>query len=146
MHLGGTGGAHHRNNFARGCATNNRVINKDNALATNRCRIGIMFHFHTVIPALLGRLDKGAADIVIANDAKLEVNIRRFSIAKCSRYTRVRDRHNQISIGSRFFGKLCANGFAGMIDASPFKNAVWTCKIDIFKNAKPALFGRKWLY
>ena len=105
-----------------------------------------MFHFHTVIPALLGRLDKGAANIVITNDAKLKRNICRFGIAKRSRHTRIRHRHNQIGTGARFFGKLGANGFACMIDAAPFKNAVRTCKIDIFKNAKPALLGRKWLY
>ena len=105
-----------------------------------------MFHFHTVIPALLSRLDKSAADIVIANDAKLERNIRRFGIAKRSRHARIRNRHNQIGICSRFFSKLCTNGFACVIDAAPFKNAIRPCKIDIFKNAKPALLGRKWLY
>ena len=78
-----------------------------------------MFHFDAVIPAFLRWLDKGAANIVIADDSQIEGYFWRFGKSERRWHARVGNRHNKIGISRRLDGKLCANGFAGMLDAAP---------------------------
>src|SRR6202035_557602 len=86
---------------------------------------------------LVGRLDKGAADIVVADDAELERQSRFLRIADRRRHARIRHRHDDIRIDMAFARQFPADALARLVDAVAIHHAVWPGEIDVLEDAKP---------
>ena len=72
MHLLRTSRPDHFDNLlARGTA-DNRVVHQHDAPSLKHGAIGGVLQFHAQVAYVVGRLDEGAANIVIAYDAELE--------------------------------------------------------------------------
>src|SRR5687768_9986228 len=74
VYFGCAGVAHHLHDLARGGAAHDRVVDQHDALAGHHGAIGRMFHAYAMVTDRLGRLDEGAPDVVISDDAVLEGN------------------------------------------------------------------------
>src|SRR5258708_39849733 len=72
VHFTSAGIAHHAHDLLRGGAAHQRVVDQDDALAFDRGAVRRMLHAHAGFADRLRRLDEGAADIVVADDAELE--------------------------------------------------------------------------
>src|SRR5215472_882373 len=88
---------------------------------------------------LLGRLDEGAADIVVADDPQFERQRRFLGIAERRRHARIGNRDDDVRIDMAFPGELAADPLARFIDAAAFDDAVGPREIDVLEDAKPAL-------
>ena len=71
MHFLRAGVAHHLHDLGRGGAAHDRIVDQHDALARDHRAVGRVLEAHAKLADLLGRLDEGAADIVIADDAEL---------------------------------------------------------------------------
>ena len=74
----GAGVAQHADDLAAGGAAHDRVVDDDDALALQDFALGVEFYFNAEIANRLLRLDERAADIMIADQAELEGNLRFF--------------------------------------------------------------------
>src|SRR6516162_1134134 len=72
MHLPGAGGPHHLHDLLAGGAAHDAVIHQDHAAPLDRGAVGIVLQLHPEMADMVARLDEGAADIVVADDAELE--------------------------------------------------------------------------
>jgi len=68
-------------------AAHQRIVDQDDALAFDRGAVRIVLHAHAEFAHALGRLNEGAADIVIADDGRVRTAPRN---AGCSRRRRAR--------------------------------------------------------
>ncbi len=80
------GFAHHPDNLFRGRAAHNRIINQDDALAFDQVAYRIQFDAHAETANRLLRLDKGAADVVIAHQAKAKRQAAFRRVTNCRRH------------------------------------------------------------
>ena len=137
MHFRGAGIAHHRHDLARRGAAHDRIIDKHDPLALDRRRIGVVLQLHRIGAAFLRRLDKGPADIMVADDPEVEGNPRFFRIAKRRRYAGIGNRDDQVGIDVGLACQLAANGLAGVIDAASLDDRIRAREIDIFEDTEP---------
>src|SRR4051794_16850722 len=72
MHLARAGVAHHVDYLHRGRAAHDRIVDEDYPLAFEIGAVGIVLEAHAEMADLVGRLDKGAPDIMVANNPELE--------------------------------------------------------------------------
>src|SRR5260221_14252645 len=79
---------------------------------------------------LVGRLDEGAADIVIADDAEIERNARFGGVADRRRDTRIRHRDDDVG-GVETLARLAGDhAIEGVVNAHPVHGAVGVREID----------------
>ena len=90
VHLAGAGVAHHLHDLERGGAAHQRIVDQHDALAADHRAVGGMLHPHADLADRLGRLDEGAAHIVVADDAHLEGNARELGKADGGRDAGIR--------------------------------------------------------
>ena len=64
--------AHHLDDLGRGRAAHDRIVDQDDPLALEVGAVGVVLEPHAEMADLVGRLDEGAADIMVADDAELE--------------------------------------------------------------------------
>ncbi len=88
----------------------------------------------------LRRLDKGSADIMVADDTKLEGDAARLRKTYRSRCTAIGNGHDNISLKRCFLGEVDTHILAGGINIAATNNSVRTGKIYIFEQAKPLRF------
>ena len=95
---------------------------------------------------LVGRLDKGAPDIMVADNAEFERQAGLSGIADCRWNTRIRHWHHKLRVAWRFPGKFGADRLTRLIDALALHQAIGPGKINIVEHAKAlgrALKGRE---
>ena len=63
-----------------------RIVDQDHALALDQGAVGVVLQAHAEMADVVGRLDEGAADIVVADDAELERQARLVGIADRRRH------------------------------------------------------------
>ena len=66
---------------------------------------------------VLGRLDEGAADIVVADDAELVGDAGGLRVADRGRHAGIGHRHDHVGVGRRLARELGAHGLAHVVDA-----------------------------
>src|SRR6516162_6362382 len=143
MHLGGAGIAHHLDDL-NGCgAAHDRVVDKHDALAAHDRAVGAVLEANAELANVLGRLDEGAADIVIANDAELIGEARFLGITDRRRHPRVRYRHDHIGGCGHFASQFRAACFADGVDAAAAKTRIRPGEIDVFENTGPRRLRRE---
>ena len=89
VHLGGAGVAHHLDDLGRGGAADDPIVDQDHALARERHAVGVVLQPHAQMADMVGGLDEGAADIVVADDAELEGDAGLLGIADRRRHAAV---------------------------------------------------------
>src|SRR5215813_11930630 len=80
MHLLRAGLAHHLHDLHRGRTADDGIVDEHDPLAADDRAIGTVFEADPELTDLLARLDEGAPDIVVADDAELIRNARLLGI------------------------------------------------------------------
>ena len=139
MHFGGTGIAHHGDDLLGGGAAHDGIIHQHDPFALDGVAVGIVLQPHAQVANAVRRLDKGAADIMVADDAQLERNVRRIGKAQRGGHTRVRHRDHHVGVYRRFLGQHGADILARLIHVAAFQRGIRTREIDVFEHAKTVL-------
>ena len=118
MYLGGAGIAHHLDDLARGGTAHDRIVHQYHSLASELGAVGTVLQAHPEMADLIGGLDEGAADIMVANDAELEGILAALAIAQRGGNAGIGHRDHHVGIDGGFGGQHLAEGFARFIDAA----------------------------
>src|SRR5262245_44763570 len=137
MHLARSGVAHHAHDLLRGGAAYQGVVDQDDALALDGDAVGGMLHAHADLAAALGRLDEGATDIVIADDAELERHAGMLAVAKRRRHAGIRHGHHDVNVDMALARELRAKSLADLVDRAAANDGVRPREIDVFEDAGP---------
>src|SRR6516164_7358961 len=137
MDLAGAGVAHDAHDLFRGGAAHERIVDQDDALAFDRGAVGVVFHLHAGFANALGRLNEGAAHIVVADDAEFEGHAGMLAVADGSRYAGIRHRHHDIHRDVTFARELRAESLADVVHRSSSDDGVRPREIDIFEDTGP---------
>src|SRR5690606_11822344 len=135
MHFLGAGGTHHLDDLPRGGAAHDAVVHEDDALALDVHAVGVVLQLHAQIADRIRRLDEGAADIVVADDAELEGNARSGGISDRGRHAGIRHRYDHVRRYAALARQLYADPLARVIDAAAFDHAVGAREVDILEDA-----------
>ena len=135
MHLACARLAHHLHDLHRRGSANHAVVDQHDPLAFDLPLIGAVFQLHAELANALFRLDEGAADIVVANDAELERRSDFLRIADCRRHPGIRNGNDDVGVGRRLARQLPPHLFPHVIDAAPFDDGIGPGKIDVFEDA-----------
>ena len=73
------------------------------------CGVSVVLEPHAEVANLLGWLNEGSSDIVIANDAEIEGHIGLFCVTNGRGYTGIGNRDNDIGVQVTFPSQLCAD-------------------------------------
>ena len=85
-----------------------RVVDQHDALAVDHRAVGAVLEPHAKGADVLRRLDEGAADIVVADDAELVRDARRLRVADRRRHAGIGHRHDDVGVGRGLAGELRA--------------------------------------
>src|ERR1700738_4933298 len=102
-----------------------------------------MLHAHAEFAHALGRLDEGAADVVISNDAEFERHPGFPAIAERGRHAGIGHRNHHIDLDMAFAHELRTEGFSDFIHRSAADDRIRPREIDIFEDAGPWRLGWK---
>src|SRR5262249_45825082 len=127
--------AHHLHDLGRGRAPHDRVVDQNDALALDHRAIGAVLQANAELADLLGRLDEGAPDIVIADDAELVGDAGLFGVADGGGYAGIGNRDDHVSVGTRLAGELRAHGLAHRINRAAADNRIRAREIDVLEDA-----------
>ena len=108
MHFPGAGSSHHPYDLARGSASDDGVVDEDDALAFEQAAHRVQLHAHAEVAHALLRLNEGAAHVVIADEAEVERNARFSGIAKRGGHAGVRHRNDEVGGNAGLTRKLAA--------------------------------------
>ena len=136
MHFARAGITHHLNDLLAGRAANDGIVHQHHALALDHAAVGIVLQLHTHVTDGIGRLDEGAAHIMVADNPEFEGQARFLCKADGCRNARIGNRHHKVSVHRVFTRQLHANVLAHRIDIAAFDQRVRPGKIDIFKDAE----------
>jgi len=125
---------------AAGSAANDGVVDQDDALPFEKCAHGIELQPDAEIADGLLRLDKRAADIVIANQAHAKGQSGFKGVADGCGHAGIRDRHDEIGLRGLFARQQTAEHLPAAIDRPSKDQAIWAREIDVFEDAELMLF------
>src|SRR4029453_17597571 len=144
MHLARACLAHHLHDLHRSRAAHHAVVDQHDALALDLAFIGAVLQLYAELPDALLGLDKGSADIVIADDAVFERQPRLLRIADGRGHARVRNGDDDVCIGRSLARQLPAHLFPYFIDRAATDDRVRPGEIDVFEDAEPRrVFGNE---
>src|SRR5258708_8043931 len=102
-----------------------------------------MLHAHAEFAHALGRLNEGAADVVVSDDAEFERHPGMLAVADRGGHAGIRHRHHDVDLDMAFAGELRAEGFSDFIHRSPADDGIRPREVDVFEDAGPRRFWRK---
>ena len=102
-----------------------------------------MLHAHAEFAHALGRLDEGAADIVVADDAEFERHAGMLAVAERGRHAGIRHRHHDVDLDMALAGELRAEGLADVVDRAAADDGIRPREIDVFEDAGPRRLRRE---
>ena len=137
MHLRGACGAHHLDDLAAGGAAHDRVVHQDHPLAGDHGAVGGMLELDAEVADLVGRLNEGAADIVVAYDAELERDAARHRVAHRRGHARIRHRHDHVGLDRAFPRQLHPDALARLIYSVAVQHRVGPGEVDVLEHAEP---------
>ena len=146
MHFAGAGIAHHADDLLRGGAAHQRVVDQDDALALDRGAVGRMLHAHAEFAHALGRLDEGAADVMVSDDAEFERHAGMLAVAEGGGHAGVRHRHHDVDFDMALARELRAEGLADVVDRAAADDGIRPREIDVFEDAGPRRLRRERLW
>src|SRR6516162_1816053 len=93
---------------------------------------------------LVGGLDKGSTNVMVADNPELEGQPGFLGIADCCGNTRIGDRDNDVGIDRTLAGKLLPDALAHLVDASPLYDAVRASEIYVLEDAETGVPIVEW--
>src|SRR5216684_9353577 len=120
-----------------------RVVDPDDALAFDRGAVRIMLHAHAEFAHALRRLNEGAADVMVSDDAEFERYAGMLAVADRGGDAGIRHRHHDVDLDMAFARELRAERFSDLIDRSPADDGIRPREVDVFEDAGPRRFWRK---
>ena len=106
--------------------------------------VGGVLQLHAEMADVVGRLDEGAPDIVVADDAELERNAALGGVAHRRGHAGIRHRHDHVG-GDRRLSRASsrADALARVIDRRALHHRIRAGEVDVFEHAEPrAACGR----
>ena len=116
MNLFGAGLADHLDQFFRGRAADNRIIDHHHALVFEHPAHRIELHADIEIADMLVRIDEGPADIMIADQADFKRDAGFFGIAEGGGVGRVGNTDDDVSVDRMLLGQLPSEAAADLVD------------------------------
>ena len=116
-------------------AADNRILDNQDFLSFQKGFDRIEFHPHGKIAHRLGRLNKSAANIVIADHTHLKGNAAFFRVTDRGVISGIRKRHHQVNIRPVFPCQFMTQSFSAQINILAEYLAVGAGKVNQFKNA-----------
>src|ERR1017187_1848732 len=135
VHFFRPGIANHADDLAAGGAAHDRVVYEDNAFALEQAVNGVELQLHAEIAHRLLRFDKGASDLVVADESKTKRNAAFGRVSDGGGVPRIGHGNHDIRVNRSLAGKLASHIIATQIHRAAEDNAVRTRKINVFKNA-----------
>ena len=135
MHFPSARIAHHLHDLHRSCAADDAVVDQDDPLALDQGAIGIVLQLDAQVADVLAWLDEGPPDIVGADDAKFERDLRFLAEAERGGNAGIRDGNDEVGLDRRLARQLRADVLAHLIDRRAFDDAVGPREIDMFEDA-----------
>ena len=114
-------------------------------LPCERRPVGAVLQLHAEVADLVRRLDEGAADIVVADDAELEGDARLRGVAHGRRHAAVGHRHHHIGRHAALARQLGADALARLVDRRALHHAVGAGEVDVLEDAEAALVAAEGL-
>src|SRR5689334_12286124 len=145
MHLAGARRADHLDDLAAGGAPHNRVVHQDDPLVLQHRPVRRVLQLHSEVADVVGGLDEGSTDIVIADDTDLERDTAFRRVAHRGWNAGIRHRHDDISRHAALTRQFRADALARVIDRRALHHRVRTRKVNVFEDAKPFAGAAKWL-
>ncbi len=125
----------HADDFAGGGAADDGVVDEDDALAFEQATDGVELHADAeVADALLG-LDKGAADVVVADEAEVEGDAGLGGVADGGGDAGVGDGDDEVGGDAGLAGELAAHLVAGLLDRAAEDAGVGPGEVDVLEDA-----------
>src|SRR3546814_21087592 len=92
---------------------------------------------------VIRRRDEGAADIVVADDAELEGDLRFLGEAERRRHAGIGHRDHHVGLDRAFARQLGADALARLVDAGPLDHRIGPGEIDVFEDAEAVAGARE---
>src|SRR5712671_102545 len=102
-----------------------------------------MLHAHAEFAHALRRLNEGAADVMVPDDAEFERHAGMLAVADRGGHAGIRHRHHDVDLDMAFARELRAEGFSDFIHRSPADDGVRPREVDVFEDAGPRRLLRK---
>ena len=138
MHLARARFAHHLHDLDAGGAAHDRIVDQHDALAVDDGAVGVVLQAHAEFADRLGRLDEGAPDVMVADDAELERQAAGRGEAERGGHAGIGHRHDDVGVGRRLSRELRAHRLARVVDRAAVHDRVGPGEIDIFEDARAA--------
>src|SRR3990167_5353260 len=145
VYFAGAGLLHHLDDLLRGRAAHDRIVDQDHALAFDQRAVGVVLEAHAEVADVVGRLDEGAADIMVADDAEFERQAGALGVADRRRHAGVGDRHDDVGRHRTFHRQFQADALARLVDADALEARVGAGEIDVLEDAEAARLLREGL-
>ena len=136
MYFGRAGIAQQLHDWAAGVAAHNAVIDQNYALALQIGSEWVVFQLHTGLAQIVIRLNKGAPDVAVLDQAFGKWNPTVQAVANRVRRGAVRHSNHGIGIDWRFLGQFAPQPLAYLVHHLAFHHAIGAGKINILKAAQ----------
>ena len=124
MHFFRAGLPYHANDLAAGGAAHDGVVDEHDPFALEYIAHRIQFELHTEVAYPLLGLNEGTADVVVADQPKLDRDAALIGEALGGGYAGVGYRHHDIGVHRRFQRELAAHGIARLLHCLAEHDAV----------------------
>ena len=129
------GGAHHADDLAAGGAADDGVVDEDDALAFEQIAHRVELELDAEVAHALLRLDEGAADVVVADEAEVEGDAALCGIAERSGDAGVGHGHDEVGGHAGFARELAAHLLAALLHPAAEDAAVRAGEVDVLEDA-----------
>src|SRR5262245_7394243 len=139
VYLGGTSRPHHLHDLPAGCSANDRIVYQHHTLTSQKILDWIQLDPHAKVSDGLFGLDEGASDIVVSNQAKLELQTTFPREPESGSHTGIGNGHHNVGLDWLFLCQVLPQQIATLIHRPSKDLAVWPREIYVLENAK-----RRW--
>jgi hypothetical protein len=143
VHLARAGLAHHADDLHRRRATDDRIVDQNDPLAGDDRTIGAVLEPHAQLARRLRRLDEGAADVMVADDAELERHAGGLRIADRGRHAGIGHRNHDVRFGRHLAREFRAHVLADLVDGPALHEGIGAGEIDVLEDAWPRRHPRE---
>ncbi len=135
MHLRGPGGAAHADDLAGGGAADDGVVDQDDTLAFEQRADGVELHADAEVAHTLLGLNKGAADVVVADEAEVEGDAGFGGVAQGGGDAGVGHGDDEVGGDGGLAGELATHLIARLLDGAAEDAGVGAGEVDVLEDA-----------
>src|SRR5439155_11015915 len=128
--------AQHLDDFRGRRATDDRVVDDDEALALDHLPHRVELQVYTLVAHALVRLDEGAADVAVLDETFRIRDARLMRVPDRRRRGGVRHANNQVGLDGRLAGQLTPHVHAHWVEQLVADDAVGSGEVDVLEDAE----------